>query len=1316
MSRWALGALLLLACLARRSDSLAVMSVDLGSESMKIAIVKPGVPMEIVLNKESRRKTPVAVSLKENERLFGDSAVGMSIKTPKAAFRYFQDLLGKHIDNPQVALYQSRFPEHELVKDSRRATVSFRLSDKIQYSPEEVLGMVLNYSRSLAEEFAEQPLKDAVITVPAYFNQAERRAILHAAKMADLKVLQLINDNTAVALNYGVFRRKDINATAQNIMFYDMGAGSTVCTIVTYQTVKTKDSGTQPQLQILGVGFDRTLGGLEMELRLRDHLATQFNKQHPSKDVRQNLRAMAKLLKEANRLKTVLSANADHMAQIEGLLDDIDFKAKVSRQEFEDLCSDMFQRVAGPVHQALHSAGMSLNEIDQVILVGGATRVPKVQEILLKVVGKDELGKNINADEAAAMGAVYQAAALSKAFKVKPFLIRDAAIFPIQVEFTREVEEEDKSKSLKHNRRILFQRTAPYPQRKVITFNRYTDDFEFHVNYADMGFLSESDLRMFGSLNLTTVRLRGVGESFRKHTDYESKGIKAHFNMDESGVLSLDRVESVFETVVEDKPEEESTLTKLGNTISSLFGGGSAVPEAPENQTETVQEEEESQAESGKEDQKDDAGAAGEEVKQQAPTPSPAQEKAATDASAGEDQEEDAGGKSDSQEAKEKAGSGKAEEPAKSPGGDGAKAQEEEEEEKKLKPPKKQKLVEEITVELDVNDIPELLPEELQDSISKLQDLTARDLEKQERERSANSLEAFIFETQDKLYQEEYQVVSSDKEREGILQKLSEASSWMEEEGFAATTKELKERLLELKKLCRGLFFRVEERRKWPERLGALESLLNHSTIFLKGARMIPEADQIFTEVELSTLEMAINVTALWKNETLAEQSKLSPTEKPVLLSKDIELKIAALDREVQYLLNKAKFPKPKPKKRDNATKTEAGKNATVPPEDEKVIPPKENQEKPVDASPAKEPPTPESSILDDESRPDAAFASSWSRTSSSLQPVRPGQEELVCVWPKRGRVGLPLPEAQARGISLEPGRGFLSPLLLNRSRSPPAGRCGPLACRMGWAGERAKEGLSCPPPPLAPPSRSGRRQGGPRVFPAARGLSGSGGPWEQRGGEGVLRSTRPNPPAAAGTRCAAARAQAPRACAGGGLRWPRQAGRQGGPFRRLLPPGLWGPCSGRVAGKGALTSWRPRGALALFQAGRGPDPRPRRAAAAAAFLPPALRLAWPGPLARDGCPWGGGARAGVAAGRPGPGEQGLVSPPAAAAGAQGSGCSGSEEILPRGGEGGGRETDTKQPVRLIIPQEEEEEEARARQAACKAPPPPGSAEPQAGG
>ncbi|CAL8268445.1 unnamed protein product [Merluccius merluccius] len=924
-----------LALLPSPSGSVAVMSVDLGSEWMKIAIVKPGVPMEIALNRESRRKTPIAVCLKETERLFGDSALGVSVKTPKLVYRHLQSLLGKKHSNQQVALYQKRFPEHQLLEDPSRGTPYFKYSDDLRYTPEELLGMVLNYSRGLAQDFAEQPIKDAVITVPAFFNQAERRAVLKTASMAGLKVLQLINDNTAVAVNYGVFRRKDIDATPKNVMFYDMGSGSTTATIVTYQTVKTKEMGVQPQLQVRGVGFDRGLGGFEMDLRLRDHLAKLFNQQKKSqKDVRENHRAMAKLLKEAQRLKMVLSANAEFTAQVEGLMDDIDFKARVSRADFETLCADLFERVSRPVQDALATAEMTPESIEQVILVGGSTRVPKVQEVLLKAVNKEELGKNINADEAAAMGAVYQAAALSKAFKVKPFLVRDATVYPIQVEFTRETEE-DGAKTLKHNKRILFQRMAPYPQRKVITFNRYTDDFAFEINYGDLAFLGEEDLGAFGSLNLTTVRLSAVGSSFLKHADAESKGIKAHFNMDDSGVLLLDRVESVFETIVEEK-EEESTLTKLGNTISNLFGGGSSEPSL--NLTEFAQEEEEVPPEAGKEDEKEEEEEKKEEEEEQeqpkeeeeaAPKEAAAEEaepaeaeKAPGEEAAPEASDSD-GGKADAQEEEK---SGNAEE-------------EKEAEKKEQKPQKKTKISEEITVELLANDIFDPTAEDILASTKKLQDLTNRDLAKHEREKTLNTLEAFIFETQDKLYQEEYQLAVAEEEKEKMEAKLRAASEWLDEEGYAAATKELREKLSELKSLCKALFFRVEERRKWPDRLAALDSMLNTSSYFLRSARMIPEDDQIFSEVELKTLEKVINDTTTWKNETVAAQEKRSPTERPVLLSKELEAKLGLLDREVNYLLNKAKFAKPKPKpKAKNATASDkTAKNAAG---EEKVIPP----------------------------------------------------------------------------------------------------------------------------------------------------------------------------------------------------------------------------------------------------------------------------------------------------------------------------------------------------------------------------------------
>uniref|UniRef100_A0A4W6DFY5 Hypoxia up-regulated protein 1 n=1 Tax=Lates calcarifer TaxID=8187 RepID=A0A4W6DFY5_LATCA len=927
--------------------SVAVMSVDLGSEWMKMAIVKPGVPMEIVLNKESRRKTPTVVCLKENERLFGDSALGVSVKNPKTVYRHLQSLLGKKHNNIQVALYQRRFPEHQLQEDPVRGTVYFKNSEEMQYTPEELLGMMLNYSRGLAQDFAEQPIKDAVITVPAFFNQAERRAVLQAAQMSGLKVLQLINDNTAVALNYGVFRRKDIDSTAKNVMFYDMGSGSTTATIVTYQTVKSKETGTQPQLQIRGVGFDRGLGGFEMDLRLRDHLAKLFNEQKKSKkDVRENHRAMAKLLKEAQRLKTVLSANVEFMAQVEGLMDDIDFKAKVTRTEFEELCADLFERVPRPVQEALTAAEMKLDEIEQVILVGGSTRVPKVQEVLLKAVGKEELGKNINADEAAAMGAVYQAAALSKAFKVKPFMVRDAAVFPIQVEFTRETEEEG-VKTVKHNKRILFQRMAPYPQRKVITFNRYNDDFAFDINYGDLSFLSQDDLSVFGSLNLTTVKLSGVGSSFQKHTNAESKGIKAHFNMDESGVLLLDRVSSTFPLYIWLIITTLRCLSELGNTISTLFGGGSSEP-AP-NVTEPVQ-----------------VYAAVSIIQHNVPVTSIDLVLKVTISLLVKEEKD-----------REKSGNAEAEKDV----------------EKKTKPQKKTKISEDITVQLVINDIFDPTEDDVISSKKKLQDLTNRDLAKQEREKTLNSLEAFVFETQDKLYQEDYQLVVSEEEKEQISAKLSEASEWLDEDGYTATTKQLREKLSQLKSLCKDMFFRVEERRKWPDRLAALESMLNTSSFFLRSAKLIPEDDQIFTEVELNMLEKVINETMTWKNETVAEQEKRSPRERPILLSKDIESKLALLDREVNYLLNKAKFAKPKAKaKAKNSTSSDKSSKTNNTAE-EKVIPPTE-EKIPEEVQPGDAPPTEESTVhIDSDSQSEPTEETTT--TGRSAMPGADNTEEL---------------------------------------------------------------------------------------------------------------------------------------------------------------------------------------------------------------------------------------------------------------------------------------------------------------------------------
>jgi hypoxia up-regulated 1 len=171
--------------------------------------------------------------------------------------------------------------------------------------------------------------------------------------------------------------------------------------------------------------------------------------------------------------------------KVEGLLDEKDFRTQISRDQFEKLNEDLFARVQAPVKQALDAAGMTMDMIDQVLLLGAGTRVPKVQEKLQEFV-KRELGKSLNTDEAAAMGAVYKAADLSTGFKVKKFVTKDAVIFPVLVDFEREADNEDGTKTLKIVRRTLFAHMNAYPQKKILTFNKHIDDFSFYVSYGEL--------------------------------------------------------------------------------------------------------------------------------------------------------------------------------------------------------------------------------------------------------------------------------------------------------------------------------------------------------------------------------------------------------------------------------------------------------------------------------------------------------------------------------------------------------------------------------------------------------------------------------------------------------------------------------------------------------------------------------------------------------------------------------------------------------------------------------------------------------------
>ncbi|XP_059087977.1 hypoxia up-regulated protein 1-like isoform X2 [Tigriopus californicus] len=826
---------------------------------MKIAVVSPGVPMEIALNKESKRKTAAVVALRNGERHFGSDAVSLGVRYPQSCYSFLLDLLGKRVEHPQVQLFMARFPHYQIQAHPERGTVMFQHDENTVYTVEELIGMILEHAKSIAETYTEQKIKDAVVTVPVYFNQAERRALLEAASLAQIQVLQLISEPMAVALNYGMFRRKEINGTARNLMFYDMGSQDTTVSIVSFQVIKTKERGfteTHPQAQILGIGYDRNLGGKSVQIKLRDHLADKFNELKKTKtDVRTVPRAMAKLAKEAERVKTVLSANSQIYAQVENVMEDIDFRVEVTRDTLESLNADFFLHVTEPIDMSLKTAAMTMSEIDEIILVGAGTRVPKVQEKLQTYFGR-ELGRNLNTDEAAAMGAVYRAADLSTGFKVKKFITKDGVLFPIDVDFEREYENDEGEKGVKQVKRTLFSKMNPYPQKKIMTFNKHTGDFTFFANLNELDHISKEEMARIGSLNLTEVKVKGLApilEKYAQQSNVESKGVKAHFNLDDSGLLGVSTVEAVFEqtiTVEEqeaqekkeeaDQPEEaketekDDSWSNLGDTISNFFN-----------------------KDGDDKDKKDGAD--------------------------GAQKEGDKDKKKDKEDKKKK--------------------------EKAAKKPKIETIKEPLEFVTKIVDLTPMSEELITESMAKLKALNDVDELKTAKETALNSLETFVIDVRDKLYQELWEKSSTEEEREKFSAKCSEISDWIDEEVSPDTELEpLETRLKELKDLTSSWFARVREHVDRPEALGALNQMMNTSHNFLGKAKNKTGEDGFFTEKELETLEKKIQDITKWRDDKLADQDLQPMSEMPKMTASSIAEKALELDREVKYLINKAKI------------------------------------------------------------------------------------------------------------------------------------------------------------------------------------------------------------------------------------------------------------------------------------------------------------------------------------------------------------------------------------------------------------------------
>lgn len=514
------------------SAASAVLGVDLGTEYIKAALVKPGVPLEIVLTKDSRRKETSAVAFKPAksgalpqgsfpERFYGADAIALQARFPGDVYPNLKHLLGVSSDSDAVKIYNGRYPAIEVTGTEGRKTVSFKsgvfsADEDKSFSVEEILGMVLKNVRENAKTLAGSgyDVQEVVFTVPPFYTVEERRALDVAAKLAGLKVLSVVSDGVAVGINYATSRTfPTVNGKAPgkaevNLVF-DMGAGSASATVLQFQGKTVKDVGkrnkTIQEVNVLGTSWDRTLGGDALNSLIVDDIVNTFlelpaakSASITAKQVNSHGRAAAKLFKEAEKLRQVLSANQATQASFESFFEDIDLKYKLDRTKFEQLAADFSARVDTPILKALETAGLTIEDIDSVIVHGGATRTPFVQARLEALAGKEKIRANVNSDEAAVFGAAFKAAGLSPSFRVKEIRDSDTQGYSHGIEYKHNLKTKDQK---------IFTPSTKLGATKDLPFNMM-GEFEFTVYQsvpgADGKEVKEPHL-LFKSLNLTST-------------------------------------------------------------------------------------------------------------------------------------------------------------------------------------------------------------------------------------------------------------------------------------------------------------------------------------------------------------------------------------------------------------------------------------------------------------------------------------------------------------------------------------------------------------------------------------------------------------------------------------------------------------------------------------------------------------------------------------------------------------------------------------------------------------------------------------------